>query len=959
MTTQAEPGPENSFVRTRLPWIVAIAAALLYVFKLNHWVSLMDLSYVARATGQTLVGEVYAPLFYLVTIPFGWLPPQMVPIALNLFSVFCGVLILALLARSVALLPHDRTHTQRERETSAYSFLSTGTAWIPPIIAVAVCGLQLSFWTNATNASNELFDTLLFAYVVRCLLEFRVWERQSWLFRAAIVYCAGMTDTWIFVGLFPAFLISIVWMQGLRFFRLGFVAKLAISCIVGWLFYLLLPFIHLFSDGYFWQALKANLGSEKSMIVLFWTQLPHNLHLLLALTSLLPVFIIGIRWKSQFGDPSRLGVILTTSIFHLAHLALLGACIWVAFDPAFSPLHQTGVAILPLYFLGALSVGYFCGYFLLIFKPVQSSRSRRREPVLEFLDKVATTAVYLLLILVPAGLIYKNLPQIELSNGPALKQFATQLTQSLPAKAIVLSDDPVRLSLAQTFFSNAQEGRVFVDTRSIKYALYQNFLRQKHPDWPVPAKLTNDLTDGDVAGLLAMLARSNHIYYLHPSFGYYFEYFYPQPHGLVYELKIYPTNALLFPPPLTDEEFAQNETFWKNADAQTIETLLPAINAPLEGRKPTFRQRLMKRLHIPFEQNPTARALGMFYSRALNTWGAEAQRLGKLDLAGEHFDLAQQLNPDNVTAAANFEVNKKLRAGERMTVGSPDSLLEHFGKYRNLQQVITDNGLFDEPTGCSAQGTIFSQTHLNRQAGQQFERVLTFVPDDLPARLWLGWIYLISPAPQKALPLIADLKAKSDSFADAGINPDDFFRLELVGYYRNNEPQKATQTIKAALTSNPVKTNLLGSIVQTCSSFGDFSNALAAVEKQLELTPDDVGTLINDGYLNLQLGHYAQTIPPLTRALSLQPANNAALFNRAIAYLRTDKLDEAQQDYEALEKANPKAYPVFFGLGEIAYRKKDTNSAVHYYQLYLANAPTNTEEAKSIIDRLKTLTSGK
>jgi tetratricopeptide (TPR) repeat protein len=364
----------------------------------------------------------------------------------------------------------------------------------------------------------------------------------------------------------------------------------------------------------------------------------------------------------------------------------------------------------------------------------------------------------------------------------------------------------------------------------------------------------------------------------------------------------------------------------------------------------------MKRLHIPFEQNPTALGLGVFYSRGLNTWGGNVQRLGHPELAGEHFDVALQLNPENVAAAANVDFNKKARAGEHVPVGRLDQFFEHLGKYRNIQQVINDNGLFDEPTGCSAQGTVFSQAHLNRQAGQQFERVLTFVPDDLPARLWLGWIYLVSPMPEKALPLISDLKARSSSFADAGINPADVFRLEMVGYYVNKQPEKATHLIKGALAANPINTNLLGSIIQTSSSFGDFSNSLAAVEKQLELTPDGVNMLINAGYLNLQLSRYQQTIPLLTRALSLQPSNNAALFNRAIAYLRTDKLDEAQKDYEALEQANPKAYPVFYGLGEIAFRKKDTNAAAHYYQLYLANAPTNTDEAKSISERLKSLT---
>ena len=72
---------------------------------------------------------------------------------------------LALLARSVALLPHDRTQPQRQLEHDEFSLLSIRAAWVPPLLAVFACGLQLTFWENATVASSEIFDLLVFAYV--------------------------------------------------------------------------------------------------------------------------------------------------------------------------------------------------------------------------------------------------------------------------------------------------------------------------------------------------------------------------------------------------------------------------------------------------------------------------------------------------------------------------------------------------------------------------------------------------------------------------------------------------------------------------------------------------------------------------------------------------------------------------------------------------------------------------
>ena len=49
---------------------------------------------------------------------------------------------------------------------------------------------------------------------------------------------------------------------------------------------------------------------------------------------------------------------------------------------------------------------------------------------------------------------------------------------------------------------------------------------------------------------------------------------------------------------------------------------------------------------------------------------------------------------------------------------------------------------------------------------------------------------------------------------------------------------------------------------------------------------------------------------------------------------------------------------IYYGLGEVAWRKKETNAAVKNYQLYLANTQTNTAEAKVISARLKELKSG-
>ena len=286
--------------------------------------------------------ELSNPVYYLVTLPIRWLPASVMPFALNLFSVVCGVLALALLARSVALLPRNRTYDQRVREKAPPSILSIPLAWIPPVFAVVVCALQLTIWEHSTSGSKDVFDLLLLAYIVRNLLEFRVDEKDSWLFKAAVVCGAGMANNWLLFVLFPVFLAAVIWTKRLEFFNPRFLTRMTLFGVAGMLFYLLLPAIHVLSDQQmmnFWQALKTNLVSDKQAFLHFtgFGGAKKSSLLLLALTSLIPLLVIGIRWPSNFGDPSRMGSAVTAWMFHFAHAALLGLCLWVAFDPVCIP----------------------------------------------------------------------------------------------------------------------------------------------------------------------------------------------------------------------------------------------------------------------------------------------------------------------------------------------------------------------------------------------------------------------------------------------------------------------------------------------------------------------------------------------------------------------------------------------------------------------------------------------
>ena len=255
---------------------------------------------------------------------------------------------------------------------------------------------------------------------------------------------------------------------------------------------------------------------------------------------------------------------------------------------------------------------------------------------MRLINRAVTGAIWLLLLLAPLALIYRNLPQIRTTNGPMLKQYAALLAQALPSqRAVLLSDDPRRSLLLQAYAAQSGKGKdyLFLDTELAVVARLPPVPEEEIPATfgkaTLPRASCNSAEPLLLVQLISRLAQTNSLYYLHPSFGYYFEFFYPEPHGLVYKLNPYPTNAL-FAPPLSKELIAENEAFWAKADEQALQPLLAVVAPPSPGKEPGLMGSSGGAGPSHQEPNHDATTLAGFYSRALDYWGVEMQKSGRL-----------------------------------------------------------------------------------------------------------------------------------------------------------------------------------------------------------------------------------------------------------------------------------------------------------------------------------------
>jgi tetratricopeptide (TPR) repeat protein len=983
MTKQNQTDPRKQFAPRILPWLLGAAMLLVYGLTLNRWVSVLNLGPVASLSGFVWQPQYFNPLAFLATYPIRWLPPAQIPLALNLFSAVCGAITLAMLARTVALLPQDHTEAQRQRERNDFSFLTGWPSWFPPVVAVALVGLQLTFWQHATSFTGEMFDLLLFAFIIWQLAEYRLDEQPWRLNTLTIVYGAALAENWAMLAFLPVFITAIIWLRKLEFFNARFLLRLALCGLAGMMFFLVLPLIAKTSATFpvgFWEALRPNLRMEWLVMKAIGDGgVRHNLALM-SLTTLLPVLVMSIRWSASFGDSSHLGAGLARNMFHFIHAVILTVCVWVMFDPPFSPRQiGLGVPSLTLYYFAALSIGYYCGYFLLVFgkDAMPSRRQSKPEPILPdgllWLCPVIVAGTLAAAMLAAGVLVYKNFPIIRQANGDVLLKFAQFTTQNLPrGGAILLSDsdrpgqnDPTRAFLIQAAL--VREGRAkdypVVDTQALNWPQYHRYLHKTFPGkWP---KLVGDKEVGAVNALMLYslitdLSKSNTICYLNPSYGYYFEQFYPEPHGLTYRMKPLPADTLLAPP-LAEKLIAENETVWSSVTdsaSPAIEKALKIqklLSAPEAQRPKNFADKLLAHLHIVTEPDPNALLVGTFYSRSLNDWGVALQRANQLDKAAVRFNTALLFNPDNVAAGINLDFNRSLRAGTAASVAVGRITADQFGKYRDWNQVLNACGPFDETSFCFQSGVLLTQGALLRQAIAAFARVRQLVPDNLATRLWLAQLYLYARLPDRAFEALHDPLTEPGRFSLTEKNSTELNLLTSAAYFQKDEIPQGVALLESELNRHPEDENLFTLASQAFMMRGLYTNALRVIDRKLALTPDDPKWLFGKGYAKIQIGAYNDAIAALTRVMEIQTNDPTARFNRALAYLDSDKLDLARADYAQLQTTYTNSFQVAFGLAEVAWRQRDTNAAIHNYQLYLATAPTNSVEFRIVHERIAQL----
>jgi tetratricopeptide (TPR) repeat protein len=458
----------------------------------------------------------------------------------------------------------------------------------------------------------------------------------------------------------------------------------------------------------------------------------------------------------------------------------------------------------------------------------------------------------------------------------------------------------------------------------------------------------------NLIGLLNQMEKTNNLFYLNPSFGYYFEQFYLEPHGLIYQLRSLPQDTLL--PALPDKKLiTENEAFWAGAEHPMFEEIEHEIQLADPNQKMSLAQTWLTKLHVTPAVNPNAGLAGVAFSQALNYWGGQLQRSGQLVPAGHHFDNSLRLNPDNVAAEVNRDFNLTLQAGKKPGNSFTEITPDQFGRYRSWNEVLLLNGPFDEPNYALNMAVILISGSYYREALAQLVRVNELVPDNLNARLLLGQVYVIVQKPEQALKTLRQPLENPEKF---GLNQTNSLMLNFTAaaaWLQTTNPEAGIKLLKLEISRHPDDSNLRELAAKGCMAHHLYSNALEFINMQLQHTPNDTHWLFGKGFTLVQIKSYPQAAEAFTRVLAVETNNYDALFNRAISYMKAENYEAARTDYLRLQQTFTNAYVLAYGLSDIAMHRQDTNEGIRNCRIYLANAPTNTAEYTLIRQRLATL----
>ena len=976
----------------RLPAAIMVTAFLAYLFTLPPRATVASTDLLLRVCGWDWRPMLQQPLLSFFELPLHLLPLAWRPLALNVGNTLLAAGVLGLLARAVQLWPADRSPDLRSWQPERLGPVTAGRlAWLAPLIAALALGLTMNFWRQATAATGDMISMLIVAWSVCALLEFWHDRQLKWLWRMALAYGAGMANDWVLLGLLPFLLAVIASILGWRALleqlartiepllyrkKSGYnkmmsdarrpdwrpVLLVVFGLEAGLLLLLLLPVIYWLTGELglsFFQCLKPVLKWYKGGLTSEWNLLTSDVKgATLALSSLLPLFLISIRWQDETASVYTLSYRITNHLYWLIHVLVGTLSAWVLLGAIIGPSCLVpDQSFLPHYFLSALALGYCLSYLVrrLLGQSLPVAVNRW-TPV----GRAVRAALLVLLVALAGADLFamanRNGPLIRLVNRTLPEDFQRWVLGGLPSgPKVILADDPRVLTLARALLLGTPDhaDTLFLDTTFMNLVDYHRHQMAGYPPrWRASFERATQHERVRPAlqdRMLQDLAADRPVYSLQPGAFYAFDSLQLQNQGFRYAVTRWPTNAVTPPPALpADPVRAEFER-------ELLPRLTNAVDNYLFSAKKLSGGKLTRLAQLPPPHDYTAVFFARYYARAMDAAGVALQRAGRWPEAEDVFINALNLDPFNTSARLNEDYNRRHRAGETAPDPTADPTQLDLGTYHSLQEELRACGPIDDPLYLASYGDKAAKAGFVFQAMDAYNRVLALDPSNWESRLWLASLQVKAGQPADAVRMLAQIRRQ---LADNGWLPrfaQNLDELEAEADLLLHKNTEAIAILERIINADPDNSRLTTEMVQTLWRTGLKAEALTLLDRLIQANPGRAHLPALRGLMWLQLGRTADSERDFSRALQLDPGNDIYRYRRGALLVQLHRYDEARQDFQTMLQHSSDAFPAHYALAQIALAQTNSPVARQELEAYLHQAETNAPDYAAAVGELKKL----
>jgi tetratricopeptide (TPR) repeat protein len=137
---------------------------------------------------------------------------------------------------------------------------------------------------------------------------------------------------------------------------------------------------------------------------------------------------------------------------------------------------------------------------------------------------------------------------------------------------------------------------------------------------------------------------------------------------------------------------------------------------------------------------------------------------------------------------------------------------------------------------------------------------------------------------------------------------------------------------------------------------GNLDEAEEAFRKALALDPNSFNPLLNLGIVLVHKHSFVEATDRLTKAITIEPNSPAAHLYAGLAFMATNKTDEAESNFKAAySQGGPKYGMSLYHLGQIYLNRGERAAALKSFEEYLSVVPDaqNAQQVRKLITMLR------